>query len=810
MRIHSRYRGQSGFSLIEVMIAVIVLATGLLALAALQINLTSSSADAKARSRIASLLVSTMDDQRASGYKCIPSAMTCSATSCTPAPATGCPAYTYTTAIATAQNEAAVSGLGLSLTSTTVTRYKKIALNATWTDATGGARTLGLNTIASVLTLPGTSSLFNQNLSGSSGTNPVVHQTNPGNTAGVIPIAVGDNGNDKSAATNPKPTINSSGLASTTFNVLTYDAALANNTSSTATIQKRVETTVAQCVCKGSVGNPITDPFLSHNMFRPTYWDGLKYSAPNAVFDSNGTTLTPPYSTNVSSVTQDSLCTVCCRDHHDASTDTVKFDPFTGDLARYKVKTTNAGAVVTPVALALSSGAVPTANGTTNNLVAANMTGDIYLDSCRLIRVDGLWRVAANINAEQVALLQTTSVGADLAKNPAPDVSQAVVYGNFVVDYLGKKLTQILSSGAAPVANTLYASYGLDAPSSIQVTNIPTPTDYRYLHGRGLYLDHLEQPALDKLNSVNSTCASANYPTCLLPYLPFNTINTTELAIWSTVDTSKLVVTTGSQCTTSNPVAPFRGCVHGIGLSTSVNATLSMTPSNSAVTSSSLSVNPYEVNPANTQTDAQAFSVSGTDTASEFFVALTGTGGGLAQVADLSTNDDPFVQWGIGLNFNSDFCQPNYTQASTTPNPYDCLTNVPLALPVNVTLSNYNVATNQAVDNPCSGGSGTFSQPVLTCNTVNSNPSMSGSGLGSGYNITTSVTGTRSAGEQTLIVITAQNAGSTTPIPKSAATLNVTFSPNGSKTAVQNGLGTGYTCDVTTNVPTFTTPTSCN
>jgi len=30
MRIHSRYRGQSGFSLIEVMIAVIVLATGLL------------------------------------------------------------------------------------------------------------------------------------------------------------------------------------------------------------------------------------------------------------------------------------------------------------------------------------------------------------------------------------------------------------------------------------------------------------------------------------------------------------------------------------------------------------------------------------------------------------------------------------------------------------------------------------------------------------------------------------------------------------------------------------------------------------
>jgi prepilin-type N-terminal cleavage/methylation domain-containing protein len=72
MRIQSQRRGhhrqQAGFSLIEVMIAVIVLATGLLALAALQINLTQSSADAKARSRIAALMSSVVDYERSVGF----------------------------------------------------------------------------------------------------------------------------------------------------------------------------------------------------------------------------------------------------------------------------------------------------------------------------------------------------------------------------------------------------------------------------------------------------------------------------------------------------------------------------------------------------------------------------------------------------------------------------------------------------------------------------------------------------------------------------------------------------------------------
>ena len=67
-RIYRTPGRSGGFSLIEVMIAVVVLATGLLALAALQASLTRSSAEAKTRSRVAAMLSARMDELRGSGY----------------------------------------------------------------------------------------------------------------------------------------------------------------------------------------------------------------------------------------------------------------------------------------------------------------------------------------------------------------------------------------------------------------------------------------------------------------------------------------------------------------------------------------------------------------------------------------------------------------------------------------------------------------------------------------------------------------------------------------------------------------------
>jgi len=65
MRIHRTAGRAPGFSLIEVLIAVVVLATGLLALTALQGRLAQASSEAKTRSRVAAMLASRMDELRA-------------------------------------------------------------------------------------------------------------------------------------------------------------------------------------------------------------------------------------------------------------------------------------------------------------------------------------------------------------------------------------------------------------------------------------------------------------------------------------------------------------------------------------------------------------------------------------------------------------------------------------------------------------------------------------------------------------------------------------------------------------------------
>ncbi len=64
----STARSDRGFSMIDVLVAIVVLATGLLALAALQGALTRNGADSRARSQVAAYTESVVDRMRFAGY----------------------------------------------------------------------------------------------------------------------------------------------------------------------------------------------------------------------------------------------------------------------------------------------------------------------------------------------------------------------------------------------------------------------------------------------------------------------------------------------------------------------------------------------------------------------------------------------------------------------------------------------------------------------------------------------------------------------------------------------------------------------
>jgi len=812
MRISSQKRRVSGFSLLEVMIAVVVLATGLLAMAALQGKLASNSADAKARSRVAALMTSVIDNQRASGYGSLASF---TRTSCTTTSPTG-----VQTAICTSESDAGISGLGLVQTVTTYygaigggaftttactdcAEYKKIVLKADWTDATGATRSLSLDNIASALGLSSSNTLLNMPLTSTTLT-AKVHQPNPSLTDGVIPIAVGNN--TDAASTNPKPTLAQT-LPSTSFNTLTYSQG-ALDSSITSTIQKRVETVVAECACQLSTTNPLSeDVFLGAATFRPTFWNGTKYVAPE---DAKVT----PYSAQHPNAvgTQDDRCTLVCRDHHDASGDTVKYDSVTGDLNRYQVtvnKTKVQGKSVVTVDLVRNADGDPIPATTATNV-------NSYIDAARLIRVNGLWRVATDIHSEQLGLLATTPEGE--ATSPTPANGSEAAYEDFVIDYLGQKLSEVLDGNSAPIADDVFDSHGLNTPDTL--TALTTSGSYKYLHARGLYLDYLEQDALDKLVNINSSCT--DFPDCLLPYLPFNTVNVTQLAKWAPLSNSKTTngkigvtnTTTSNSATECDGSDQIRACVSGISASTGTTgldeAVATMGKSNSAVASSQ-EISPYELDPANNLTDSQPFEVSGSETSSELFTELTGASTTLSPSStvlsfwtdDLSTNNEPTAKWSIGTAFG--YCFGNLSRTDTNPNPYDCITTLPLTTSpaMTVTLGNYNQVVPQTVDNPCTGGTGKYQQPTLVCYAVDTtkvalNDVSTGNVL-PGYAASASTTGTtKTASEQTVISISG-----TTPITKSQAILHVEFINNGT------ALGAA-TCDTVTFVPTFTVPTTCN
>lgn len=633
LRPHRRSRG---FSLLDVLITVVVLSIGLLALAALQGSLTRSSAEAKVRGRVAAMLVARMDTLRTGGYGALVAGGPTVATSTAADACDGTPADW----LDCAREQAALGSLSLSQTIATwygantfatpapptpdpkVAQFKRITLAASWQDATGANQQLSLSSDVSALGLSNHIVIPPQETSGGLG-GPIVRTRDPA-TAGVVPIAMGTDAT--SATTNPVPELvgqaNNQEIVGTRFNVLNYTPP----SGGAVVIQKRFETEVVKCQCRyGAGGNSL--PAIYRTAQWPAVWVGERYD----VYKPDGDAPAPGQSLAAgpkAGVEQSALCQECCRDHHDRiGGSDARFDPERGDGLVSKYDQNGSG-----------------------ELVVKNSTSGDYLDACRLIRVDGFWRTASDLYARQFGLLETQPVNDVAAKSGLPTSAAVAAYTGFAKDFLD----DYNGGSATPTsdAQTRFdATAGINEPTLITIPRA-SATDYRYLHARALYVDYLEADARTHLSEVladtgtGGRCPEGSVVAdCVLPNLPFTTINLTEIATWLASDPNVLTVNSSNLLAT-DPAQPSGGRTIGRGAGTASNQT-SARRSNSGVAVSTVLDTVAGVDPEDNATldDAQEFEV-GSSAGPAFNVRIGGSTG------------SPFVYFTLGTDVDVECLKP--------------------------------------------------------------------------------------------------------------------------------------------------------
>jgi prepilin-type N-terminal cleavage/methylation domain-containing protein len=612
------------------------------------------------------------------------------------------------------------------------TEFKRIVVHVTWSDVNGATRSVALeDAIAAVA--PSDAALIAKSGSAIIPRTTEVIINDPtltnGVANGVIPLALSSDptvDGTSTAATNPQPKLLGADyrVAETRYDVLTYGAV--NN--GTAIAQSKIETSVVGCTCSYANAN------TSVNGFRPTYWNGYRYAPPEQA------TYTQPAGW-VNADNESAKCTACCRDHHDqvagvsVSGTGAKFDPRRTTHAHFS-------------------------HDSSGNLVNSNNSGT-YEEACRLIRVDGAFRVAADAYTDQVNLLATKN---DQTATPyVPTLQASSNYQKFALNFLDAR---VVNNGTSSTFNNTLGSgtvSALEGPSTSDTssTSINVPANIsidsgqqKWLHARGLYIDYMEPEVVSAILSTKAACAMDNGTNgcarslamkedAIIRLIPFTSINLTEIANWTPaqpIDTGGqdvIVYNNLLKCTVPaadggpaagctsvlngattaiDPSRPVRGMVQKIIASAGAGHTpivqASTYASNSQLAVLGRTIDSDEGSPL---TDVQPFTIaggSGTGTSSSYKVAILGTyplSSGARPVIDTS----PASSYIYSSTAVSGFTVPN--PITVTPNP------VFFGVPVTLRLKNYNYAQTTPTQSPsitCTGPSGGV---LLTATSTNTN-----------------------------------------------------------------------------------------
>lgn len=485
----------SGFTLLEIMIAILIVSIGLAALANLQGKLTRYSAIAKQRTlamNLAEQQIETMHSfntmagtgasactTEQSGFDDLESCLDGSTVSA------GNMQFNLSWKIDQfVQNSDGTTEVFNPESGVLRPDLKLATIKVEWTNGQGATQGVELVDIIDATSIFNTGRVMarvDSNL-------PPRTLFNPEDFPGVVEIAIGS---DKiKGSTTPKPKIENRGNnVITTFDVVTF-----LRTGTDAYLQRREEFKVANCICT-------MDPGLGTGR-APTWWNGTEYSLGEELSKRTG-------SVSANESGQPAACEMCCKDHHDSSNASVKYDVFrapysgesesidiTGDHAHYSID-----------------------NGT--KVLAQE--GDDYLEVCRFIRKDGFFEVTTDLALENL----------DLVKESFP-VNYNDSYSTSVIDFV-TDFSSLISLPGYPSTRP-GGNYSSSAPG-VMLNNagmiVPAMS-------RGIYVDYMTDDLVKKIQclqdngngSYSDFCNVLKDPTWL-EILPFFDVDLTSLSNWN-------------------------------------------------------------------------------------------------------------------------------------------------------------------------------------------------------------------------------------------------------------------------------------